>query len=210
MSTPERSRLVHPWPFRAPTSKPSHFNTCRTCREVLCFHGHFFFSSFVSCACVYSEHGTAGGPGAVVGRGAVTRSAVAAFVPRHRVCHETRRMHERALFGPPFMTCGRACTSHKGRSGSQRNIYAVLIFATTLTLKKGAVQFEHQRYRPGERRPRWAPGSTRGGRRGWVWHRVIKALPWPNRGGPERGGRHTTLREKFVCSICYLLIFDRA
>ena len=27
----------------------------------------FLFSSFVSCACVYSEHGTAGEPGAVAG-----------------------------------------------------------------------------------------------------------------------------------------------
>ena len=63
-------------------------------------------------------------------------------------------MHERALSGPPFMTFHRVRMNYKGRSGLQDNIQAVLIFATTLIVKEGAVQFEHKCYRAGERRPR--------------------------------------------------------
>ena len=55
---------------------------------------------------------------------------------------------------PPFKVFDRVCTSYKGRSGSQDSIQVVLIFATTLKWKEGGVQFEHQRYRAGERRPR--------------------------------------------------------
>ena len=65
----------------------------------------FVLSSFVSCACVYSEYGTAGKLGAVgckpvlAGSGGIARSAVAVFVARRSVCLETRGRHEWALSG---------------------------------------------------------------------------------------------------------------
>ena len=66
------ARLVHPWPLRAPTWESPPVITFRTFPAVLCFirlswHFQSFFSSFVSCACVSSEHGTAGKLGAVAG-----------------------------------------------------------------------------------------------------------------------------------------------
>ena len=76
----------------------------------------------------------------LAGREGVARTAVAAFGPRRRVCLETRGMHERAMSGPPFMTFDRVCTSYKGRSGSQDNIQAVLIFATGLKITEGGTQ----------------------------------------------------------------------
>ena len=102
------------------TFQSSHFKTA--CFDylpdlpaVLCFlhfswSFQFFFSSlfsyFVSCACVYSEHGTAGERGTVAGvsglwrvEGGVARSAVAVFVARRRVCLEIRGNHEWALPG---------------------------------------------------------------------------------------------------------------
>ena len=57
----ERARLAHPWPLRAPTWTPPLSVTCQ--REPFLT----FFSCFVSCASVYSEHGTAGERGAVAG-----------------------------------------------------------------------------------------------------------------------------------------------
>ena len=79
----------------------------------------------------------------------------------------------------------------------------MLTFATRLKFKEIATQSEHQHFRAGERRPREAPGFTRGGRRVSLWQRVKKALPGPNwwRGGRERGGRRTRLRETLCCSI---------
>ena len=62
-----------------------------------------FSSSFVSCACVYFEQGTAGERGTVVGvswwagRGEVARNVVAVFVVRRLVCLEIQGMHEWAL-----------------------------------------------------------------------------------------------------------------
>ena len=40
--------MVHPWPLRAPTSKPPPFTTCRTFPAVYCFLGPFFFFSLLS------------------------------------------------------------------------------------------------------------------------------------------------------------------
>ena len=79
----------------------------------------------------------------------------------------------------------------------------MLTFATRLKFKEIATQSEHQHFRAGERRPREAPGFTRGGRRVSLWQRVKKALPGPNwwRGGRERGGRRTRLRETLCCSF---------
>ena len=75
ISLSERAGLVHPWPLRAPIIRnrlPSLL--AGPFLRVFVFSisfgtlGPFFlFSSFVSCACVYSEYGTAGEPGAVAG-----------------------------------------------------------------------------------------------------------------------------------------------
>ena len=67
----------------------------------------FLVSSFVSCACVYSEYDTAGEPGAVAGVGGCwrveggCRERVRRFraCSRRRVCLETRGEHEWALSG---------------------------------------------------------------------------------------------------------------
>ena len=66
----------------------------------------FLFCSFVSRACVYSEHGTAGEPRVVAGvsgcwrvEGGGARSAVAVVVARRCVCLETQGMNEWTLSG---------------------------------------------------------------------------------------------------------------
>ena len=96
----------------------------------------------------------------------VARSAVAVFVARHRVSVETRGKHEWALSGLHLLNSIEYVRVYRGRSGLKDTIQAVLIFATELKFTRGATQSEHQRYRAGERGPRRAPGSTRGGRRG--------------------------------------------
>ena len=116
ISISELAPLVHPWPLRAPTWESPYFITCRT---LPMFQRFFVFSislgtfgcfspfaSFVPCACVYSELGTAGEPGAVAGvsgcwrvEGGVARNAVAVFVVRRRACLEIRGKHEWALSG---------------------------------------------------------------------------------------------------------------
>ena len=56
ISLSERARLVHPWPLRAPTSKPPPFITCLTFPAVLCTLGPFFLFllSLRVCACTPS------------------------------------------------------------------------------------------------------------------------------------------------------------
>ena len=116
-------------------------------------------SSFVSCACVYSEHGTAGEPGAVAGVSGRWRvegglSAVAVFVARRRVFIETRGRHEWVLSG--LLVWSRAYYARvcEGRFGVQNNIQAVLIFATKIKFTERAPQSDHHNCRAGERGPR--------------------------------------------------------
>ena len=128
------------------------------------FGPFFLFSSFVSCACVYSEHGAAGEPGTVAGgsgcwrvlagREGGERSAVAAFVPRRRVYLKTRGKHEWALSGLHLHNSIAYVGVYKGRTGFQGKIQAVLIFATGLKTKEGATPSEQQHCRAGERPPR--------------------------------------------------------
>ena len=59
ISLSERARLAHPWPVRAPTSKPPHFITWRTFPAGLCcldlsWHSRPFLIFFFRF--VYSEH----------------------------------------------------------------------------------------------------------------------------------------------------------
>ena len=111
----ERARSVHPWPlggshldtasfyYLPDLSSVSLFSPCFLQFQCL----FFIFYFFGSCAFVYSEHGTAGEPGAVAGirgcsrveRGGVGWSAVAVFMARHSVSIEIRGKHEWALFG---------------------------------------------------------------------------------------------------------------
>ena len=109
ISLSEGARLVHPWPLRAPKSKPPPFITWPTfpagpCLLHLSWHSRSFRPFLFRF--VYSEHGTAGEPGAVAGvsgcwrvEGGVASSAVAVFVPRRRVSLETRGVHKWALSG---------------------------------------------------------------------------------------------------------------
>ena len=64
ISLSERARLVDPWHLRAPTLDTASFYYKYLPGRAFLFS---LFSSFVLCACVYPEHGTAGEPGAVAG-----------------------------------------------------------------------------------------------------------------------------------------------
>ena len=109
-----------------------------------------FFSSSVSCACVYSKYGTAGERGTVAGvsgwwwvEGGVARSAVAVFVARRRVCIETRGKHEWALSGLLMwfrLYYARVC---KGRFDMQKVNQEVPIFATKLEINEGPAHSEY-------------------------------------------------------------------
>ena len=67
-------------------------------------------------------------------RGGVERSAVAAFVPRRRVCLETRGKHEWALSDLHLLNSIEYVRVYQGISGLQGKIQAVLIFATGLKI----------------------------------------------------------------------------
>ena len=121
----------------------------------------FVVSSFVSCACVYSEYGIVGETGAVAGvcgcwrvGGGVGRSAVATIVPRCRVCLKTRVMLEWALSGLHLWCLIEYVGVFKGSSGLQDKIQVLLIFATGLKITEGSILSKQQHCRAGERRPR--------------------------------------------------------
>ena len=148
-----------------PTSKPPPFITCRTfpaVLRVLVFIfalSVMFFFRFVCVRVLRARHrGRAqrrrGCQRVLPGRGGVARSAIAVFVPRRRVCLETRGKHEWALSGLHLWSWIEYVPVYEGRSGPQNNIRAVLIFATKLKFTERATPSEHQHCRAGELGPR--------------------------------------------------------
>ena len=87
-------------------------------------------------------------------KGGIEASAGAAFVPKRRVCLETRGTNEWALSGLHLHNSIEYVRVYKGHSGWQGKIQAVLIFATRLKNTEEFTQSEHQLCRAGERRPR--------------------------------------------------------
>ena len=69
-------------------------------------------------------------------RGGVERSAVVVFVPRRRVCLETRGKHEWALPGLHLRFLIEYARVYKVRSVLQDNIQGVFIFATGLEAQR--------------------------------------------------------------------------
>ena len=143
--------MVHPLPLRAPTWKSPPFITCLNFPagvRFLRFSWHFRFCFFVFfcfcfrfvCVCVLGTrsrgraHPCCGCQRVLAGRGEVERSAVASFVPRRRVCLETRDKHEWALFGLHLHDYIESVRVYMSISRLQGNRQVVLIFAIALEI----------------------------------------------------------------------------
>ena len=155
--------MVHPWPLRAPTWESSPFlllaglSGGSLFSPFICFSRYFqsispsfFFRSVCVRVLRIRHRGRArhrrGCQRVLAGRGWVARigrDAVAVFVARRRVCLDTRGKHECAPSGLLIWFRLYYVRLYKVRCDIQKNIQAVLIFATKLKINERTTHSEY-------------------------------------------------------------------